>query len=46
MILEDEIVGPNTSLEEEYEPAFEKKSAVALDNAGIQIDEHYCVAPT
>ena len=39
MILEDELVGPNTALEEEYEPAFEAKSVVALDNAEIQVDK-------
>ena len=39
MILEDEIVGPTTALEEECEPAFEAKSAAALDNSDIQEDE-------
>ena len=42
MILKDELVGPTTSLEEEYEPAFETKAAVALDNADIQVDEQLC----
>ena len=39
MILEDELVGPTTALEEEYEPAFEAKAVVALDNSDIQVDE-------
>ena len=39
MILEDELVGPTTALEEESEPAFEEKAASALDNADIQVDE-------
>ena len=46
MILEDELVGPNTALEEEYEPAFEAKSVVALDNAEIQVDEKLCADRT
>ena len=39
MILEDELVGPITALEEEPEPSFEAKAAAALDNADIQVDE-------
>ena len=39
MILEDELVGPTTALEEESELAFEAKSAAALDNADIQVDK-------
>ena len=39
MILEDELVGPNTPLEEEHEPAFEAKAAAALENADIQVVE-------
>ena len=39
MILEDELVGPTTALEEESEPAFEAKSAAELDNSDIQVDE-------
>ena len=39
MKLEDELVGPTTALEEEHEPAFEEKSAAALDNTDIQVDE-------
>ena len=35
VILEDELVGPTTALEEESEPAFETKAAAALDNADI-----------
>ena len=46
MILEDELVGPNTALEEEYEPEFETKAAVALDNADIQVDEKLRAAQT
>ena len=46
MILEDELVGPTTALEEEYEPPFEEKAAVALDNADIQVDEQLCAAQT
>ena len=46
MILEDGLVGPTTDLEEEYEPAFEKKTAVALDNADIKVDEQLCAART
>ena len=37
MILEYELVGPTTALEEEHEPAFETKAVVALDNADIQV---------
>ena len=44
MILEDELVGHTTALEEEYESAFESKDAVALDNAYIQVDEKLCAA--
>ena len=39
VILEDELVGHTMALEEEYEPAFEAKAAVTLDNADIQVDE-------
>ena len=46
MILEDELVGPNTALEEEYEPAFEEKAVVALDNADIQVDKQLHSART
>ena len=46
MILEDELVGPTMALEEEYEPAFEAKSVVALDNADIQVDEQLRAART
>ena len=46
MILEDELVGPTTALEEEYEPAFETKAAVALDNIEIQVDEQLRAART
>ena len=46
MILEDELVGPTMALEEEYEPAFEAKSVVALDNADIQVDKQLCSART
>ena len=40
------IVGPNTALLEESEPAFEAKSAAALDNAYIQVDEQLRAAQT
>ena len=46
MILEDELVGPTTALEEEYEPAFESKDVVALDNTDIQVDEQLRAAQT
>ena len=46
MVLEDEIVVPTTALEEEPEPAFEEKSAAALDNSDIQVDEKLCAART
>ena len=46
MILEDKLVGPTTALEEEYEPDFETKAAVALDNAEIQVDEKLHAART
>ena len=46
MILEDELVGPTTALEEEYEPAFETKAVVALDNADIQVVEQLRAALT
>ena len=39
-------VGPTTDLEEEYEPAFEEKSAVALKNADIQVDKQLRAART
>ena len=42
VILEDELVGPTTALEEEPEPAFEAQAAAALDNADIQVDEQLC----
>ena len=46
VILEDELVRPTTAIEEEYEPAFEAKAAVALDNADIQVDKQLCAART
>ena len=46
IILEEKLVGPTTALDEEYEPSFEAKDAVALDNADIQVDEQLCVART
>ena len=46
MILEDELVGPTTALEEEYGPSFEAKAAVALDNANIQVDKQLRAART
>ena len=46
MVLEDEIVGPTTALEEEPEPAFEAKAAAALDNTDIQVDKQLCAART
>ena len=46
MILEDELVGPTTALEEESEPAFEAKAAAAFDNANIQVDEQLRAART
>ena len=46
MILEDKLVDLTTALEEEYEPAFEKKAAVALDNADIHVDEQLHAART
>ena len=39
VILEDELVGPTTALEEEPEPAFEAQAVAALDNADIQFDK-------
>ena len=39
MLLEDKLLGPTTAPEEEYEPAFATKSAVALENADIQVDK-------
>ena len=39
-------MGPPTALEEESEPAFEAKAAVALDNSDIQVDEQLCAAQT
>ena len=39
MILEDELMGPTTALEEEPEPYFSAKAAAALDNTGIQVNE-------
>ena len=46
VILEDELVGPTTALEEESEPAFEAKAAAALDNADIQVYEQLPAART
>ena len=46
MILEDELAGPTTALEEEPGPAFESKSAAALDNSDIQVDEQLCASRT
>ena len=46
MILEDELVGPTTALEEETEPAFEAKAVAALENADIQVDKQLCAART
>ena len=46
MILEDKLVGPATALDEESEPAFEAKAAVALDNADIQVDKQLHAALT
>ena len=46
MILKDELVGHTTALEEEYEPAFEAKDKVALDNADIQVDKQLRAART
>ena len=46
MILEEELVGPTSALQEEYEPDFETKAAVALDNADIQVDEQLRTART
>ena len=42
MILEYKLVGPTTDREEESEPAFESKAAVALENSDIQVDEKLC----
>ena len=39
MVLEDELMGPTTALEEDPEPAFEAQAAEALDNTDIQVDE-------
>ena len=39
VVLEDELVGLTTALEEEPEPAFEAQAAAALDNADIQVDK-------
>ena len=46
MILEDELVGPTTALEEEPEPAFEAKSAAALENTDIQVYKQLCAPRT
>ena len=46
MILEDELVGPTTALEEESEPDFEAKSAAALKNTEIQVDTQICATRT
>ena len=35
VILDNELVGPTTALEEEPEPAFEAKAAASLDNTDI-----------
>ena len=43
VILEDELVDPTTALEEEYEPVFEAKAAVALDNADIQLVNNFAL---
>ena len=39
VVLEEELMGPATDLEEEPEPAFEAQAEVALDNDDIQVDE-------
>ena len=44
VILKDKLVGHTKALEEEYEPAFESKSVVALDNAYIQVDKQLCAS--
>ena len=46
MIPEDELVGHTTALEEEPERAFEARSAAALDNADIQVEEQLRAAQT
>ena len=46
MILKEELVGPTTALEEEPEPDFEAKSAAALENTDIQVDEKLRAART
>ena len=46
VVLEDELVGPTTALEEEPEPDFEAQYAAALDNADIQVDEQLCASRT
>ena len=39
VVLEDELVGPTTALDEEPEPDFEAQAAAALDNTDIQVDK-------
>ena len=39
VVLENELVGPATALDEEPEPAFEAQSVAALENSDIQVDE-------
>ena len=46
MILEDKLLGPTTALEEEYEPEFETKAAVALGNADIKVEKQLCASLT
>ena len=46
VILEDELVGPTTALEEEPEPSFEAKDAAELENADIQVEEQLRAART
>ena len=46
MVLEDEIMGPITALEEDPEPAFKAQAAAALGNADIQVNEQLFAALT
>ena len=39
MVLEDELVGPATALDEESESDFEEQAASSLENSDIQVDE-------
>ena len=39
VVLEDEVMGPTTALEEDPEPAFEAQDAAVLDNSDIQVDK-------